>query len=228
MKRFLITGTALAATLLVAGIAHGQIVGTAHDFSNEAWSDGEICKPCHTPHHAIAAELSGRIWNHTLSTETYTLHAGGNPDPTKQGGQEDMDRISRLCLSCHDGSVALDSFGGKTDGTTFIASIGTGSGDLSTDLSNDHPVGIAAVYKEEYAPGGGYSYKPIASAKSAGLRFNVVTGQRTYTNQAGEQVTANNEAVGCNTCHNPHGTANSSLLRATNDGSNLCLSCHNK
>jgi predicted CXXCH cytochrome family protein len=219
----------LTTALAAPALGEGSIAGSAHDFSDFSWSDGEICKPCHTPHHAIAGDLSGRLWNHTLSTATYLLHAGGNPDPKRAGGQEDMDRVSRLCLSCHDGTVALDSFGGKTDGTTLIGQVDSDA-KLGTDLTNDHPVGVAVIFKEE-TNYGHYVYKPIASAKSAGLRFVKVDGTRTYTNQDGLETTADNEAVGCATCHDVHGNVPAgafNLLRVPNDASGLCLTCHNK
>src|SRR5690606_15218397 len=75
MKRMFII-LAAATPLLTANLLSGSdgITGSKHDFSSDTWSDSQICKPCHTPHNAIAPELTGRIWAHTLSTATYTLH----------------------------------------------------------------------------------------------------------------------------------------------------------
>ena len=238
MRRRLLLAAALA-PLFAAGVARASIIGTAHDFSGKGWADNEICKPCHTPHNATASGVSGRLWNHTLSSATYTLHGasaagqGTRLDATRQGGQADMDMGSRLCLSCHDGTVALDSFGGKT-GSVMM---GTEEpvANLGTDLSNDHPVGVAAVYKEEYAPSPGhFPYKPIADAKAAGLKFAALgsTNTRTVTSRAGVANTViPNEVVSCVTCHNPHENAEgmtSMLLRIDNQGSALCLTCHDK
>ena len=66
------------------------------------------------------------LWNHKVTTATYTLYSSPTlkatlSQPTHYG--------SKLCLSCHDGTVALDSFGGNT-GTTFIDS----SNSVGTDL----------------------------------------------------------------------------------------------
>ena len=218
--------------LVVAQAAFGEIVGSKHDFSQATWSEGEICKPCHTPHNAIATNLSGRLWNHTLSTATYTLHGTNvnGVDPGVTGSQADMDRLSNLCLSCHDGTVALDSFGGAT-GSVMIGTVGDGRANLGTDLRNDHRVGIAAVYKEESGGAGHYRYRPIAAAKAAGLRFEVVPGTRTYTDQSGvlrENVA--NEAITCSTCHDVHNGAGETdgLLRFSNSASAVCLACHVK
>jgi predicted CXXCH cytochrome family protein len=238
MTKTVIRYLAVAAIMLMASTAYGAgIVGSAHDFSDEGWADSEICKPCHTPHNAVEASVSSRLWNHQLSTASYTLHGargsgqGTTLDVTRAGGQADMDMGSRLCLSCHDGTVALDSFGGKT-GTVMIGTE-RASADLGTDLSNDHPVGVAAVYRDEYAPTPGhFPYNDITAVKAAGLRFAALGTTRTGTNRAGvANSTMNNEVVSCITCHNPHENAEGTdkyLLRVNNAGSNLCLTCHDK
>ncbi len=93
------------ALVAAAGVAQAQITNSDHDFSSYAWSGGEICRPCHTPH--FANPEAGALWNHALTNATYTLFDGS------AGTIADFDRVSRLCMSCHDGTVALDSFGGQ-------------------------------------------------------------------------------------------------------------------
>src|SRR5687767_3737693 len=99
---------AAVATVLASGAVASAsgITGSAHDFSTESWSDSQICKPCHTPHNAVEANVSSRLWNHELSTASYTLHGarptgalagfGTTLDATRAGGQADMDMGSRL------------------------------------------------------------------------------------------------------------------------------------
>lgn len=248
---------AAALSLLLVSYAKADITGSAHDFSKfsggGSWSEGEICKPCHTPHNAIATDLTGRLWNHTITTASYTLHGssstataiGGSIDAGKAGSVNDMDARTRLCLSCHDGTVALDSFGGKT-GSTFISS----TANLGNDLRNDHPVGLAAAYNEmsglTWGPSptdptkqvlsGHARYKPLAtfSGTSAnGLRLVALdaTTNTTYVDQSGATVTQPKQVVGCITCHDVHNggaSGENGLLRISNGGSKLCLSCHNK
>jgi predicted CXXCH cytochrome family protein len=247
MRTSILTLT-ITVLLLMVGSARAAegIAGSAHDFSKFSWSDGEICKPCHTPHNAIEATVTGRLWNHTLSTSTYTLHGtsstgiGTRTDLTRAGGQADMDQGSRLCLSCHDGTVALDSFGG-TNGSEFLANPDQhGSVNLGTNLSNDHPVGIAAAYNEmsglTYNSGTGTftghaRYQPLSVVSAAGLRLADTGGTpTTYVNQQGVSVTSNKLVVSCITCHDVHNGAGFSagLLRGDNAGSKLCLSCHAK
>lgn len=191
----------------LGSMANAQITNSAHDFSSYSWSGGEICKPCHTPHFANSA--AGRLWNHTLSTATYTLFEG------ETGTQADIDRGSRLCLSCHDGTVALDSFGGMT-GTNFIP----GSANIGTDLTNDHPIGKDAVYPTETST----RFNPQnASHQVAGpwgsLRL------RDWVDSSG----ATQYVVGCRTCHNVHNAGNfDHMLNFSNASSHLCLTCHIK
>ena len=230
---------AAVATVLASGAVASAsgITGSAHDFSTESWSDSEICKPCHTPHNAVEANVSSRLWNHQLSTSTYTLHGGRGTgtgttlDNTRQGGQADMDMGSRLCLGCHDGTVALDSFGGKT-GNVYAA----GAINLGSDLSNDHPVGLSVVYNENSGVTNGvghYRYNPVASATAAGVRFVEIPGTQAttpYVDRSGATTSRGTIIVSCVSCHDVHDGAGftEGLLRGDNSSSKLCLACHDK
>lgn len=220
--------------LLAAGIAWGaseNIKLSKHNFAANGgtWAKGEICKPCHTPHNAAPNEVSGRLWNHELTTASYTLN-GHDTEKGAGTAEEDMDRVSRLCLSCHDGTVALDSFGGA-NGTTVLSA--DSRVNLGTDLSNDHPVGKEAVYTDELA-----YYKPADYTKNsvgtgtAALRLVDLGTSRTVS-VGGVATTKKNLVVSCNTCHDAHGrgidgAGSPMLLRASNAGSSMCLTCHNK
>lgn len=203
MKNFRTTVFGAVAVLGLAATSQAQIVNSAHNFSSMSWSGGEICKPCHTPHGGNAA--AGALWNHDLTNATYQMFEG-----TPGTAEDDFDHRSRLCLSCHDGTVALDSFGGQT-GTNFIPA----NGNLGTDLTNDHPVGSAAVYPE--AGSGSTRFKDQTTLPSA-IRL------RDWTDSAG----AAHKVVGCSTCHNVHNKGFPHLLTMSNSGSAVCLSCHIK
>jgi len=149
------------------------------------------------------------LWNHELSTANYTLFGGS------AGTQADIDRGSRLCLSCHDGTVALDSFGGKT-GTNFIP----GGAKIGTDLSDDHPIGKEAVYptttSTRFNPQNA-SHQVVSAWGSLRLRDWVDTAGATQY------------VVGCRTCHNVHNAGNfDHMLNFSNASSHLCLTCHIK
>jgi len=192
--------------VLVAGLAGAQITGSEHDFSAQGWGTNEICQPCHTPHNA-STELPVVLWNHAVTTATYTLYS--SPTMNAQTGQPDG--VSRACLSCHDGTVALDSFGGSTGQNTI-----EGTANFGTDLTNDHPVSF--TYDNALATTDGGLYQPTATNSGLGgtIAADMLFGP-------------GNDQVECASCHDVHNAANQeSLLLKANTGSALCLTCHNK
>jgi len=81
--------------------AFATVTGTAHDFS--PGRDGSMaCQYCHTPHMALSGTP---LWNHKLSDRTYEIYWSTSLDANV--GQPTGS--SKLCLSCHDGTVALDA-----------------------------------------------------------------------------------------------------------------------
>ncbi|HNP48361.1 MAG TPA: hypothetical protein PKL85_05955, partial [Bacteroidia bacterium] len=113
-----------------------------HNFTSDSWNTynytttlgQQLCQPCHTPHNSLPSDVAP-LWNHQLSSATYSIY-----ESVKDGssmGVNTIDGTSKLFLSCHDGTVALGSFGGQI-GSQFI----TGGFNFTTDLKNDHPVSI--------------------------------------------------------------------------------------
>jgi predicted CXXCH cytochrome family protein len=197
--------TALAVAGLALPAMAQTMVGQGHDFSSMSWSGGEICKPCHTPHNAMAG--MNRLWNHELTVATYTMHGGTGT------AEADFDTKSRLCLSCHDGTVALDSFGGQT-GSSFIG----GRENLGTDLTDDHPVGSDAEYPPDPPPSWwSHAFKDEADLPGA-LRL------QNWVDPDG----ATQRVVSCTTCHTPHYDGFDHQLTMTNSDSAICLGCHLK
>lgn len=189
------------AAFTVAGTtaATATIVGTAHDFSSQGWSGGQICVVCHTPH---SATVNYPLWNHELTTATYSLYTS----PTMDEAVEQPGFQSKLCLSCHDGTVAVDSFSGVT-GSSFI----TGDAMLGTNLGDDHPVGVA--WKHQTLDG-----------STACQNCHFVVGNSI------PNLPFFDGKLECSTCHEPHnnGAGGIMFLRETVNGSQLCLHCHDK
>ncbi len=182
----------------------GGIVGTKHDFSNESWSAGRICLPCHVPHEAQTDDDgSGMVlWNHAISGENFTMYSGFAVERTDRDQDLQPGGPSKLCLSCHDGATAVDAFGGGPDSPSQFAT----ESSLGTDLSDDHPIGV------QYPPDGFSGFKPKANLPPVKL---VSWGGKT-------------DRVECTSCHEAHSDDFGMFLRMDNTGSALCMQCHDK
>ena len=219
MKRqILMAGVGAAAVGLIATAALADISMTAHNFSGSAWGGGEICKPCHTPH--FADTTVGFLWAHEMSSEVYTLFDGS---VTNAGGDDLLDVHSRQCLSCHDGTVALNSYH-NGNGQDFFISDGNKVGG-GGDLSDDHPIGVPGEYDVAGSPGR-FNAATLSGAGFWGFGPGFFPEVPLFPfDDGGGEI----QVVSCSTCHNPHGKAGiSKLLRKDNAASDLCLTCHIK
>jgi predicted CXXCH cytochrome family protein len=209
-----------SAVFLTSAVAVAGIEGSAHDLTAELSID-EICVVCHTPHNAVDPVAEGLdyapLWNHEVSSSgPYTLYTSSTLDHTP--GQPDG--VAKLCLSCHDGSVAMENYGGTTTGTTMVANAmfdgapGTAVGsarDFGTSLDNDHPISldyaaVAAADNEIYAA---TTVTPLGGTIADDL---LVDGK-----------------VQCSSCHDVHDVnGNDHLLLIDNTNSAMCLACHEK
>ncbi len=205
----------LTATLVIgsASIVFAGITGSDHDFSSATWSSGQICKPCHTPHHAMSV-ADGPLWNHTETTATYQTYPGGgtmNATPGNPSG------VSKLCLSCHDGTVAVDAMAGGPGSGIPAGRIG-GNGLIGTDLRQTHP--ISFDYTAALATADGELANPTTASSGVTASGTIATDMLFGTS---------NNKFECASCHDVHNAYNQSyLLLKSNAGSALCLTCHLK
>jgi len=173
-----LTTAAAAVTMIASGAAFAGIADTKHNLGSTGTSNtntvsdtDEICVFCHTPH---GSDTSAPVplWNKRLDTgATYQTYASLGTT-TLDAISAQIGSVSLACLSCHDGTQAMDNLinapgsGGYTangSGATGLGYTWTGSGmaangqmdsggdplpELGTDLRNDHPVSI------QYAGGG--------------------------------------------------------------------------
>ncbi|MEW6740123.1 MAG: cytochrome c3 family protein [Nitrospirota bacterium] len=221
-------------------LSYAGIVNTKHNMSVtgpggiKATGETEICVFCHIPHNA----QPGRpLWNHDMPGSAYTmytseyLHRAGYTLPTGLGtttGTPGM--LSRQCLSCHDGTVAVGAVymvRGTILGTNLIAMSGVtadkmptaAAGYIGTDLTKHHPVGI------EYN-------SAITIAFGSGSRTIELITNPTSTAMKLYSISAKNY-VECSSCHDPH-LENVRFLRDTSGAtfaakiSNTCTACHTK
>ncbi len=132
-------------------------------------------------------------------------------------GVNTIDGTSKLFLSCHDGTVALGSFGGQI-GSQFI----TGGFNFTTDLKNDHPVSID--YSNALSGGYGELHQTThVFANYDTLALTYVPGSEPVT-----RLLDVNGKVQCTSCHSAHSNESRYMLRMDNRGSALCLACHDK
>ena len=160
----------------------------------------EVCIFCHTPH---ASNPIAPLWNRNDSGayyETYestTLKAAvGQPTGT-----------SRLCLSCHDGTIALtETYNSRNaiKGQTIFISPGD-AGYIGTDLTNDHPISFV--------------YDSALATRKRGLRDPATL--------PAELPLDHQHQLQCTTCHDPHDDSLGYFLRMDNLESQMCTSCHN-
>jgi predicted CXXCH cytochrome family protein len=215
MKRF--ASLMFSAAFLLAGAgsawAQGNITGSKHDFQSATWnSTGEICVVCHAAHNPDPGASDGvPLWNHDITTQTFTLYSDAGNNTLDASDIAQPAGVSKLCLSCHDGTVALDSFGGNTGSTNI-----SGATLVGTDLSNDHPVSF--TYNTALATADGALWNP----SDAG-----------HTTALGGTIQADllfSDKLECGSCHDVHnnGLGSTALLRIDNAASALCLTCHQK
>ena len=220
----------LAAAAHATSLKTPGIRGSDHDFSKllmtstsstgKVTSYDEICIFCHAPHRDSLPDLGGAdapLWNHQLSSATYTPYTSAtmNAVPGQPNG------TSKLCLGCHDGTIALEAYGKTTTGTHFIsdASFGTGSKVIGTDLTNDHP--ISFTYDAALVAADGKLNDPATTS--------IIPGINSMSGLIADKLLDRNGQVQCTSCHDVHnGQGINKLLKVNNTGSALCLTCHNK
>lgn len=166
---------AAAGLLLGAGLAQAGVVGSKHDFTTGGGAQTttanttEVCVFCHTPH-GSATTAPVPLWNKVLpDSGSYTRYSSLNL-PSFTSAEAPVGSVSLACLSCHDGTQAMDvvlnspgSGGYDGSGNTVVdPAIGAMAPEspgapipvLGTDLSNDHPVSM------QYGGGGATSADP--------------------------------------------------------------------
>ena len=113
----------------------------------------ELCVFCHTPHGGdTSADVP--LWNRVLAAPgTYTTYSTASSSSV-DGEVAPVGSVSIACLSCHDGSQAMNVVINQpgSDGYNVAGAPMTGiwSGndrpqgvaDIGVDLTNDHPIGI--------------------------------------------------------------------------------------
>ncbi|MEW6365869.1 MAG: cytochrome c3 family protein [Acidobacteriota bacterium] len=247
MRRQILT---VAAALLLAaatGFAQATIATGPHDLSagsalrnGNASINGQTCVFCHTPHGANL-NSTAPLWNRNNVTSTYQVYSSSTMDAAAPSSAQIAGSVSGACMSCHDGSIAVDvlvnlngaAFGPAVAFTVQGAAKATygnvapGSNNLmtggipamGTDLRNDHPITIIYQTARLATP------TEFVTETQVGSKIYVASGTGDLPLYGAAAASA---TVECGSCHNPHNNTQGSFLRKSNATSAICTTCHIK
>ncbi len=217
----LATAALFGTTTTTASTEPGNVASTVHNLSVSgpgeirALNEDEVCKFCHIPHNAV---IPVPLWGHALSRAQYTVPGiRGAQGARVPAGQPDGS--SRLCLSCHDGTVALGEVAGEPRSIAMMGATRLAPGRrgyLGTHLSGSHAISFIV-------PDG--SMRASDGAEDMGLRPLTVI-------QADPDVVLDHRGkMQCTTCHDPHSDRYSQSDRVPRfwvkpTVGEVCLTCH--
>ncbi len=210
MKKALIW-IALAAVLpcIYSSAAAKGITGiekTKHNLSStspgriKTTAEQSVCQFCHTPH---VGAMVQPLWNRNRKS-IYTTYKSS----TLKASVGQPTGSSRLCLACHDGTVAVSMPGRRKLSRSFAADlqrIPAGKTNLGLDLSDDHPVS--------------FEYSATVAAQKGQLVFPTALKGEVKLDKSGQMQ--------CTTCHDAHNNQFGKFLVVDNKFSGLCTTCHN-
>jgi hypothetical protein len=228
---------ALLLALPVAAQRISDVRGTRHNLGTggpgavHAGSGGtnEVCVFCHTPHAATQTDAGGQalrapLWNRRVPAgSTYTPYSSSTMDAQSivDGLNAQPGGSSKLCLSCHDGTLAIGNvnvLNGDTNVT--IPMVGTGAGGtmpagegttsgftryLGTDLTNDHPISV--TYNNALAQRDGELRTLDAQQRHPAGSGSVIGPRTPGVKPLLPLEPTGNGGVGqmqCASCHDPH------------------------
>lgn len=165
-----------------------------------ASSEQEVCIFCHTPHNASPIQPA---WNRSNPVSAYTVYSSASLDakPGQPTGS------SKLCLSCHDGTVAVGSVLSRDQEIAMVGGVHalpSGKSNLGTALSDDHPIS--------------FPYNSALASQDLKLKDPSQLPAQVKLDRRGE--------LQCTSCHDAHDDSNGSFLVMDNSNSQLCSSCH--
>lgn len=180
-----------AALLAPPAHAGGGVALTRHNLSVtgpgpvRSVDEDEICIFCHAAH--TESDL-GSLWNRRTSpAPSYRAYES----PTLQAPIGQPDGSSRLCLSCHDGTLALGATASRAEPVRMLGADASGrlrgESNLGLDLSGDHPISV------EYA-----------QARGRGRVRNRTQLHAHPVGADGNTLLDGQGKVQCVSCHDPH------------------------
>ena len=192
-------------------------------------SEQRLCIACHVPH--ITAGVKP-LWD-ASATVSQTMPATTRPvEPTHATLRPTESRlpdsagedtggtgrpvvaypgqptgVSKLCLSCHDGTIAPGNIVARNQLIQTAERMTTtphGKRPAGTDLSDDHPISIR--------------FDAVLARQKPWLKDPNTLSGKVALDKNGEMQ--------CTSCHDPHDNANGKFLTIANADSGLCNTCH--
>lgn len=253
----------LVVVVFVAANANAQysrianIVTTNHNMSAstggalKATTFDQICFFCHVPHQmldttdpAVTTEPSGQypLWNKALSSvasygvySSPSFDAMGTDIADLGGAVAGSATVSNLCLSCHDGTVGVNTLYKGQYSPTGRRSPDFGGGiNVAVFMPEDAQIGSDTLGLRDEHPIN-FTYDATLAAKSRNLVVPISDPSGLGGSRTGLQPTVGNflplfdGKMQCATCHDVHDNSTyRPFLRASTTQSALCLACHGK
>lgn len=108
---------------------------------------GEVCVYCHTPHGANT-NITAPLWNRTFNSQTYTVY-NSTPLTATSSITSTINQpgvASLTCLSCHDGTLAMDSIINMPGSGNYGSSQSTSQGNTFLNTWNNASGPDASVH----------------------------------------------------------------------------------
>lgn len=208
MRACVLTGSALCC-VVASGLAMAQqtsVVDGPHNLSvsgpgtTRAVSEDQVCIFCHAPHNSTPVRP---LWNRSMPVDAYSIYSSPSldADPGQPTGS------SKMCLSCHDGTIALGAVVSRDTPIVMAGgrqTLSDGTGHIGTDLSDDHPIS--------------FRYDSTLAARDPLLKPPSVLPDQVRLDPNGE--------LQCTSCHDAHNNFFGDFMVMANSDSELCITCH--
>ncbi|HEY3360091.1 MAG TPA: cytochrome c3 family protein [Polyangia bacterium] len=214
-RRALATVTVLALAAAAGSAARAGISGTKHDLSVsgpgpiKSTAETETCRFCHAPHRGAGQRP---LWNRRDPGSVFRRSNAMTFDAFYGTDAPAPDGASLMCLSCHDGTIAVGAVVHGATAGSAPAIPSTSRAYIGRDLSGTHPVSF--VYTDELVARNNQKDMPLRSVAEV---------------RAAKALDARDK-VQCTSCHDPHSDANRGasgvpFYRGA-EFSEVCARCH--
>jgi hypothetical protein len=243
--------------LLPVATARAGVIDSPHDFTKKSWNTAasspadpnSVCGPCHQAHKTDSVAVVP-LWAHDTATpSSFKMYNTANvPNSQMKATVESVPQGASLsCLSCHDGTVAVNQMaggvilGGTPEQISLKGNITKDGNNVvhPGDLTHSHPISMvyntALLTKDHglFDPATAQVLTPDAATVRLGNSPDLTIKNFLLTGP-------NKDHLECTSCHDVHDSKGVAYDPVTNPnmvlitgtkggkGSLLCRSCHDK